>query len=124
MQKKRPVNLNLFTIRFPATAISSILHRISGVILFVFILTLLDLLKDSLAGADSFAQLQAWLSTPIMRFVAWVFLSALAFHIVAGVRHLIMDLGYAEEKKSGMLGAYLVMFFSAIIILALGIQLW
>lgn len=124
MQKKRPVNLNLFTIRFPVTAIASILHRASGVLLFIFILFMLYALSGSLQSADTFAKLQTCLSTPEMRFLSWVFLSSLVFHIFAGIRHLLMDLGYAEEKASGAYGAYLVIIFSIIVIFALGIRLW
>ncbi|MCD6047477.1 MAG: succinate dehydrogenase [Gammaproteobacteria bacterium] len=124
MQKKRPVNLNLFTIRFPITAISSILHRISGVILFFSIVFLLYVLQQSLASADSFAAIQTTLSQPVARFFTWVVLSAVAFHAIAGVRHLFMDMGYGEGKDSGRLGAYLVIIFSILVIVALGVRLW
>ena len=124
MQKPRPVNLNLFTIRFPVTAISSILHRASGVILFFGILFFLYVLQRSLASAESFAALQACLTGPWARFFTWVVLSALVFHIIAGIRHLSMDVGYGEEKTSGRVGAYLVIVLSVMVILALGVRLW
>lgn len=124
MQKPRPVNLNLFTIRFPITAISSILHRASGVLLFFFIVMLLYVLDLSLKSADSFAALQASLGSVWARFLVWSFLSSLSFHVIAGVRHLLMDLGYGEEKVSGRFGAYLVIILSAIVIVLLGVHLW
>lgn len=124
MQKKRPVNLNLFTIRFPATAVISILHRCSGVILFCFIVFLLYVLDVSLKSADAFVQIQNCFQTSWTRFVVWVFLSSFILHLLAGVRHFVMDFGFAEEKQSGRWGAYLVMFASAIAIVVLGIYLW
>ena len=124
MQKKRPVNLNLFTIRFPITAISSILHRASGVILFLFIITLLWALNLSLKSQENFTALQATLTQGGWRFLIWIFLSSLAFHVIAGIRHLLMDIGWGEGKASGRLSAYLVMIFSVIVVVALGVRLW
>lgn len=124
MQKQRPVNLNLFTIRFPITAISSILHRASGVILFFFIAFLLYALQESLISSNSFSMIQSHLSGFFARFCVWVFLSALAFHAIAGVRHLLMDMGYGEGKDSGRFGAYLVIILSVFLVIALGVRLW
>src|SRR3989338_7417056 len=124
MQKPRPVNLNLFTIRFPVTAVISILHRLSGVLMFLFIGLLLYALNQSLKSPDSFAQLQTALNYPLSRFIIWIFLSSLLLHIFAFLRHIVMDFGFAEEKTSGRIGAYLVIILSMIVILALGVRLW
>lgn len=125
MRKTRPVNLNLFTIRFPATAISSILHRLSGVILFLFIAMMLWALSASLTSPTSFDQLhQTFTNSFTLRFFVWVCLSSLLYHFIAGVRHLIMDLGYGETIRGGRFSAYLVILLSIIFIIALGIRLW
>ena len=124
MQKPRPVNLNLLTIRFPVTAISSILHRISGVILLVFIFFIIGALNLSLKSAESFTLVKATLSCPLYKFLFWVFLSSLFFHFLAGIRHLIMDIGFAEGKQSGRIGAYLIITLSVIFMILLGISLW
>lgn len=124
MQKKRPVNLNLFTIRFPVTAISSILHRASGVVLFLFIVFLLYALQFSLKSEQSFNALHATLSSFWPRFFVWIFLSSLVFHVIAGIRHFLMDMGYGEGKASGKFSAYLVLILSVVAIVALGVRLW
>jgi succinate dehydrogenase / fumarate reductase cytochrome b subunit len=124
MQKSRPVNLNLFTIRFPVTAIISILHRLSGVIMFLFIGLLLYALNQSLKSPDSFGQLQVLLTYPLSRFIIWVFLSSLLLHIFAGLRHIVMDFGFAEEKTNARISAYSVIILSILFILALGVRLW
>jgi succinate dehydrogenase / fumarate reductase, cytochrome b subunit len=124
MRKTRPVNLNLFTIRFPATAISSILHRISGVLLFIFLFFLMWSFSCSLKSPDCFEGVKTCFSHPLCKFFIWVFLSSLIFHLVAGIRHLLMDMGLGEERQSGRVGAYLVMIISAILIVLLGISLW
>ena len=66
VNSKRPVNLDLRTIQLPITAYTSILHRISGVILFVGIAVLLFALDRSLASEDSFEQVKACLTLSLI----------------------------------------------------------
>ncbi|MEG0336415.1 MAG: succinate dehydrogenase, cytochrome b556 subunit, partial [Hafnia sp.] len=87
VKKQRPVNLDLQTIRFPVTAIASILHRASGVITFVSIGILLWLLGLSLASPEGFAQAAAVMDSFIVKFIVWGILTALAYHICGGIRH-------------------------------------
>jgi succinate dehydrogenase / fumarate reductase cytochrome b subunit len=120
----RPVNLDISTIRLPLAAITSITHRVSGVILFVgigILLWMLDLSLDSEAG---FAELQECLTSSVANFVVWGVLSALAYHMVAGIKHLLMDIGFGETKEAAPRGATLVIIVSAIVIVALGVWLW
>lgn len=121
---ERPVNLDISTIRLPLAAITSITHRISGIILFVGIGILLWMLDKSLAGPIEFAELQDTLASPLVTFLVWGVLSALAYHMVAGVKHLLMDLGIGESKAAAPRGAMIVIIISAVLILALGVWLW
>lgn len=100
-RKKRPVNLDLQTIRFPITAIASILHRVTGVIMFVAVGILMCLLSLSLSSAEGFNEASAWVDNIVVKLVLWGILTALSYHIAGGIRHLIMDLGYCEELESG-----------------------
>ena len=123
-KNERPVNLDISTIRLPLAALTSITHRISGVILFVGIGILLYMLDVSLAGPEQFARLQEALTSPLVTFVVWGVLSALAYHTVAGFKHLLMDAGIGESKAAGPRGAMIVIVVSAVLILALGVWLW
>ena len=98
MDNKRPVNLDLGTIRLPITSYVSILHRVSGVILFFAVAIFLWMLESSLASEQSFTDLGALLSNPVCQIVIWGSLAALAYHAVAGIRHLIMDFGVGEDS--------------------------
>ena len=120
----RPVNLDISTIRLPLAAITSITHRISGVILFVGIGILLWMLDNSLSSRDGFNNLQETLTSPLATFIVWGVLSALAYHIVAGIKHLLMDLGFGESKEAAPRGAMIVIVVSALLILLLGVWLW
>ena len=127
MKAKRPVNLDIGTIKLPITSYVSILHRVSGVILFLAVALMLWVLDMSLASEQSFQSLKEGLSSPISQIVVWSALAALAYHIVAGIRHLIMDLGVGEDNfQAGRRSAWLVVVVAAIIIASLTgwILLW
>ena len=122
MKAKRPVNLDLRTIHMPLAAIASITHRVSGVIVFLGIpglLYLLDISLTSESGFDSLASLG-----PFARFLFWGVLSALAYHTVAGVRHLFLDLGMGESKEGGPRTAAVAFVASAVLIVLLGLWIW
>ena len=124
MKKTPPVNLNLFTIKFPLPAISSILHRISGVILFLFIPVLLCALKYSLTSQGDFDELHNYMSNPIAKFFLWVLLASFIYHLIAGVRHLMMDLNIGVDIRTGKLTALITILLSGILAIIVGIWLW
>ncbi|MBY5922244.1 succinate dehydrogenase cytochrome b556 subunit [Ferrimonas balearica] len=125
MNKQRPVYLDLQQIQFPATAIASILHRVSGVILFVSIAVLLWLLATSLGSAQGFASVSEIMNSPIAKFVVWGILTALAYHFCGGIRHLLMDLGHFEgSMESGNNSARAAMAITVVLSVIAGIWLW
>ena len=124
MNDKRPVNLDLSTIRLPLPANVSILHRVSGVFLFAAVAVLLCLLDSTLASEESFNQVKAWMNTPILKLVVWAVLAGLAYHTVAGIKHLVMDMGVGETLEGGMLGAKITLVFAAILIILAGVWVW
>ena len=124
VNSKRPVNLDLRTIQLPITAYTSILHRISGVILFVGIAVLLFALDRSLASEDSFEQGKACLTHPLVKLVIWGLLSALLYHLVAGIRHLVMDAGIGETLEGGKRGSKIVIAVAVVLIVLAGVWVW
>ena len=124
MNSQRPVNLDLRTIKLPVTAYTSILHRISGVILFVGIAIMLYALDKSLSSEEGFAAVKAGLTSPLAKLVIWGLLSALLYHLVAGVRHLIMDAGIGETLEGGKLGSKIVIAVSVVVIVLAGVWIW
>lgn len=125
MNNKRPVNLDLTTIRFPVTAIISILHRISGVWLFLALPLLIITLHGSLDSIQSFAALDLYISNLFfLRFLIWTVLAAGTYHFVAGIRHMILDMGIGDSFQSGKKTAWIVLMISAILIVIEGVWLW
>ncbi|MBQ0721242.1 MAG: succinate dehydrogenase, cytochrome b556 subunit [Gammaproteobacteria bacterium] len=124
MNDKRPVNLDIGTIQLPITAYVSILHRVSGVALFVISGLFIWMLDCSLASDESFTALQGILTHPLVKLVLWGMLAALAYHLVAGIRHMFMDFGVGETLEGGILGAKLVLVIAAILIAFAGAWVW
>lgn len=125
VNKKRPVNLDIATMSMPVTAIVSILHRITGVILFiglVFLFIAFDLSLESQEGFDQVVD--ALQNNFLVKFVIWGVVSALMYHFVAGIKHLFMDLGYFEELESGQQAAKANLVIAAILVLIAGVWIW
>ena len=100
MNKPQVRNFNLFTIQYPLTAIISILHRLSGVFVFLLIPFLLWMLDVALGSSIGFQYVQTTVTNPIIKLILWLILVALWYHLVAGIRHLLMDIGIGESLKS------------------------
>lgn len=124
VNSKRPVNLDITTIKLPLPAYTSILHRISGVVLFAGLGFLLYGLDLSLASEESFEALRELLASPLAKFIVWGILSALIYHFVAGVKHLLMDVDIGDGKESGRLGAVLTIVLSGVLIILAGVWVW
>lgn len=127
MKTKRPVNLDIGSIKLPITSYVSILHRVSGVVLFFAVALLLCVFDASLESEQSFQSLKESFASPLIQFVLWAALAALAYHFVAGIRHLIMDLGFGEDSfESGRRSAWVVVVVAILLMVAISgwIFLW
>ncbi len=98
-RQKRPVYLNLLRIRLPVAGILSILHRASGLLLFLAIPVLLYLLDRSLRSQQGFDFVAGLFDGLIARLALLVMLWALLHHLLSGIRFLLIDLdiGVARE---------------------------
>ena len=124
VKKSRPVNLDLQTMRFPLTAIASILHRVSGVITFVAVAILLWLLNLSLSSPKGFTTAVSITDSGLVTLMLWGILTALFYHIVLGVRHLLMDLGYFEEMETSLASTKVSFVIVAILSVFAGVLVW
>lgn len=110
--------------RLPITAWASITHRASGVFLFAGMAVLLWALDASLASPESFAALQQCLDSVLVKLVLWAVVSGLIYHALAGIKHLVMDMGIGETMAGGILGVRIVVGLSIVLILLAGIWIW
>lgn len=121
MKSNRPVYLNLFRIRQPLPAIVSFLHRLSGVFLFLSIPLLLIVFEASLAGPDTFV---ATLSHPLVKFALFMLLAAYFYHFFAGLRFLLLDLGWGVALAPARRASRAVLIAAALCAIFLGAWLW
>lgn len=123
--KPRPVYLDLFAIRQPLPAIVSILHRISGALMFVVgIPLLLWFVQRSLASPAAFAAAMAPFSTPFGKLVLLVLAWCYLYHLLAGLRHLALDLHIGIALAPARRSAALVLVLSVLLALIVAVRLW
>ena len=108
----------------PLPAIASITHRITGVLLVAGAAVLLWLLDESLASEEGFNAVKSLADSLLCKLLVWATLSVLIYHSVAGVKHLIMDMGYGESLEGGITGAKLVFAISGVLIILVGALIW
>ena len=98
---KGTANVNLFAFHFPVTAIVSIIHRITGVVLFLGLPLVIWAWQLSLRDSGSFAFIVTLIQDLPIRISLWLYLSCFLYHMLAGIRHLLMDLGVGEGLPAG-----------------------
>jgi succinate dehydrogenase / fumarate reductase cytochrome b subunit len=123
--KPRPVYLNLFAIRQPLPAVVSILHRASGALLFlVAIPMLLWFVETSLASPGGFDAVMRPLTTPFGKLVLLVLAWSYLFHLLAGLRHLAIDLHIGVALAPARSSAALVLVLSLLLAVIVAVRLW
>jgi len=124
MTKTRPKHLDLTKIRLPLPALVSILHRISGFGLFLFLPFLLYLLHSSLASPDSYVRFRATFDNPFVKLVLFGLLWAYLHHFFAGIRFLLLDVHVGTELQSARQSSRIVLVVSLVLTVILGVFLW
>ena len=129
-------NINAFTdlttYRLPSAGIVSILHRVSGIIMFLLLPFIIWMFDTSLSSDYSFARFKAAFNSGLGFVPGWFFkLVALALiwaylhHFIAGVRHLWMDVSHAAvSKEFGTKSAVFTLAASIALTLVLGAKLF
>jgi succinate dehydrogenase / fumarate reductase, cytochrome b subunit len=121
----RPVYLNLLAIRQPISAIVSILHRVSGALLFLIgIPLLLWAVQQSLASREAWVSLQASLAHPIGKLLLLGLVWAFLHHFCAGVRYLLLDLHIGTELTASRQSSFAVLIVSLALTAITGARLW
>lgn len=124
MKSNRPKNLNLFTIRLPINAVVSIMHRASGVALFLLLPLMLLMLQQSLVTEASYLELKQlldhWLVKLLLIACSWAFFH----HFYAGIRHLLQDVHWMTSLQKARFTGRLVLCLDAISIVMFAFYIW
>lgn len=117
--KQRPKFINLLKIRMPVTAVASILHRITGLILILILPVIIYGLGLSLQGEDGFDQAILLVESPVGRFL-FIFIAVSTFyHLLAGIRFLLIDLDIGQSLPPARWSALFVIIATIVIMLIL-----
>jgi succinate dehydrogenase / fumarate reductase cytochrome b subunit len=122
--KTRPKHLNLMVIRLPVAGFVSIMHRVSGAVLFLMLPLLLWLFQASIQSPESFAKFQSVVSNPLAKLVLLGLLWGYLHHLLAGVRHLFLDLHIGAELETARASSIVVLISAIVLTLAVGVRLW
>ena len=120
-QRSAPVYLDLLRIRFPVGAVTSFAHRISGVLLFIFLPFFIYLLDLSLQGPEGYAQAIAMLGNDWLRLGSAAIAWSLFHHLLSGIRFLLIDIEAGVDLKQARTSAWLVNFAGSVLTL---VYLW
>ena len=122
--RPRPKNLNLFTIRLPINAVVSILHRASGVGLFLVLPLILLALQYSVRSPESYAILtnlfDTWLVKLVLIGLSWAFFH----HFFAGIRHLLQDIHWMTSLQKARFSGKAVLVLVALAVVIFAVVIW
>ena len=129
-------NINAFTdlttYRLPPAGIVSILHRVSGAMMFLLLPFIIWMFDSSVSSEISFAKFKAAFNSGLgflpgwfLKLVALALIWAYLHHFIAGLRHLWMDVSHAAvSKEFGHSSALVTLGLSVLLTLALGAKLF
>jgi succinate dehydrogenase / fumarate reductase cytochrome b subunit len=124
MNKQRPKHLALHQIKLPLPGIVSILHRVSGLLLFFALPVLLLMLQYSLTSIETYTQLMAVMANPLLKLLLLGLLWAFLHHFCAGLRYLAVDLHLVRDLTQARNSSKVVMVVSLVLTIFIGMKLW
>lgn len=124
MQRQRPKNLNLFTIRLPINAVVSILHRASGMALFLALPLILLAFQYSVNSQETYSALAEllnhWFFKLVLIGLSWAFFH----HFFAGIRHLLQDIHWMTSLQKARFSGRAVLWLVAVSVLIFAFVIW
>lgn len=124
MNKQRPKHLALHLIKLPLPGIVSILHRISGLMLFIALPFFLLMLQYSLTSIETYTQLMSFLSNPLVKLILLALSWAFLHHFFAGLRYLAVDLHRVRDLAQARSSSKVVLAASLALTVFIGAKLW
>ena len=123
---------DLTTYRLPPAGIVSILHRVSGVLMFLLLPFIIWMFDTSISSEISFERFKSAFNSGmgfvpgvLVKLVALALIWAYLHHFIAGLRHLWMDVSHAAvTKEFGQSSAIVTLALSILLTIALGLKLF
>jgi succinate dehydrogenase / fumarate reductase cytochrome b subunit len=121
---KRPKHLDLLRISLPLPAKVSILHRVSGALLFLALPVLIYQLDQSLDSAETYASAAEFFALPLVKLAVLLLVWSYAHHFCAGIRYLLLDMHIGLDRIPANRSAVIVLAASVALTVLVGVQLW
>lgn len=123
--KTNPVDIQFGKFSWPITAIASITHRISAVIIWVGLGVVLGCIYFATQSAESFEQLAELITDYFIgQFIVWGLLTAFGYYCMGTLKHLIQDMGYCEDFSSGKVISWVAIALGVLLSILAGIYVW
>lgn len=123
-KKLRPKNLNLFTIRLPINAVVSILHRVSGMVLFMLLPFFILIFQRSVHSEQAYSSLMQvfdkWFFKLVLIGCAWAFFH----HFFAGIRHLMQDIHWMTSLQKARFSSRVLLCLVGFSVLIFACVIW
>lgn len=121
----RPKYYDLNLLNLPMPGLVSIFHRITGIVMFLFLIpALLFVLQCTLGSEDGFNRWKALFAHPLVKLVVLGFVWAYMHHFFAGIRYLLLDVHIGIAKEPAQLSAKIVLVLGVIATLLIGVRIW
>ena len=123
----RPRNVGIFDLmqyRFPVMAIASIFHRVTGVLLLIYLPFVLYYLHMSLLGSSGFFLAKMTLARPCEKIFLWLFLSSVIYHLLSGLKHIVMDFVYWESLRAAKISSWIIILLGFLGAIWMGVWIW
>ena len=115
---RHPTSPHLQIYRLPLTALLSITHRATGVLLAIGAVLLIAVLAAAAGGVESYAPFQSFMQSWFGQLILFAITFALYFHFCNGIRHLFWDVGIGFELETSDLTAKLAIVAAVVLTVA------
>ncbi len=124
-KSQRPKYYDLNLLNLPVPGLVSIFHRITGIVMFLFLIPLVLLtLQCTLSSESSFATVKSYFAMPIVKLILIGFIWSFMHHLFAGIRYLLLDLHIGISLAPARLSAKLVLVAGIVATLIFAIRIW
>lgn len=121
---QRPMSPHLQIYRLPITAITSILHRITGVLLYFGLILISAMLFAAFQGESGWNWLQSMVGSLPGQLLLIGMTFALYYHLVNGWRHMLWDIGYGFERERQSFYALVIFALSSLLTVITWLLVW
>ena len=123
--KVRPKYYDLNLLNLPLSALVSIFHRITGMVMFLFMIPLsLYLLQATLKSESGFNFWSNVLNFPVAKLILLGFVWVFLHHFFAGLRYLLLDLHIGVDKAAARTSSIWVLILGAVATILFGARIW